>query len=272
MIVVLLQVAAVAGIALSTDNLGNMTITGSSITYPGDATKFLNGTGVFSTPTFPPVMTNTVGGLVPTPPNSAAQFLNGAGAFSVPPSAGISLPAHGFFLGSQNVELNVNGSGVSPCSRLNANEVGVALLVLLESATITSASVYVATGGGSGYMYAGIYSYDGNTKLVDAGGLDTFSNSEIVRTRTFAPITLPAGCYWYAWGEDNAAGSVQGKSLTQAWQGFANAVTTKFGYATNPITGSVPYTSPGVLPATLGVITPFVYADTNCNVPETMFQ
>src|ERR1035437_7021960 len=39
-----------SGITLSTDNLGNMTITGGGITYPGDPTKFLNGTGVFSTP------------------------------------------------------------------------------------------------------------------------------------------------------------------------------------------------------------------------------
>jgi hypothetical protein len=42
-----------SGITLSTDNLGNMTITGSSITYPGDPTKFLNGTGVFSVPPAP---------------------------------------------------------------------------------------------------------------------------------------------------------------------------------------------------------------------------
>ena len=39
-----------AGITLATDNLGNMTISGSSITYPGNSAVFLNGTGVFSTP------------------------------------------------------------------------------------------------------------------------------------------------------------------------------------------------------------------------------
>src|ERR1035437_8864169 len=46
-----------AGITLSADNFGNMIITGSVIT--------------------PPIMTNTVGGLVPTPPNDATKFLNG---------------------------------------------------------------------------------------------------------------------------------------------------------------------------------------------------
>src|ERR1019366_5402150 len=46
-----------SGITLATDNLGNMTITGSSITFPGDATKFLNGTGVFSVPPAPTGLT-----------------------------------------------------------------------------------------------------------------------------------------------------------------------------------------------------------------------
>src|ERR1019366_2254443 len=131
-----------SGITLSTDNFGNMTITGSGITYPGDATKFLNGTGVFSTPPFPPAMTSTVGGLVPTPPNDATKFLNGTGVFSIPPT-GISLPTHGFIMGSQSVDVPLSVAGGSPASRNTANEVGVALLVLLESVTLTKASIFV---------------------------------------------------------------------------------------------------------------------------------
>src|ERR1035437_4624702 len=69
-----------AGITLATDNLGNMTITGSSITYPGDPTKFLNGTGVFSTP--------------PTP-------------------AGLTLQTNGTPNGSQTLQNLVNGTGIS---------------------------------------------------------------------------------------------------------------------------------------------------------------
>jgi hypothetical protein len=38
-------------------------------------------------------MTNTVGGLVPTPPNDATKFLNGAGVFSTPVSSGAILSA-----------------------------------------------------------------------------------------------------------------------------------------------------------------------------------
>src|ERR1035437_8030991 len=69
-----------SGITLATDNLGNMTITGSSITYPGDPTKFLNGTGVFSTP--------------PTP-------------------AGLTLQTNGTPNGSQTLQNLVNGTGIS---------------------------------------------------------------------------------------------------------------------------------------------------------------
>src|SRR5271157_24954 len=53
--------------------------------YTGIATQFLSGTGVFSTPPFPPTMTNLASGLVPVPPNDPTRFLNGAGTFTVPP-------------------------------------------------------------------------------------------------------------------------------------------------------------------------------------------
>jgi len=173
------------------------------------------------------------------------------------------LPTHGFFIGSQNIDgvLNVGG----PLSRNNANEVGVALLVLLEAATITKVSSYVVTGGGLGSFYLGIYSYDGNTKLVDSGPLDGHSASQIARSTTFSVVTLPVGCYWFVWGCDSPGTTVPIKVATQGQAAFFNSAATTLGRAANPISGSA-------LPATLGSITAYTYSDTNVNIPEAMFQ
>lgn len=63
--------------------LPKMTATtpGAVPTPPNDATKYLDGTGVFS---HVPVVTSTVRGLVPDPPNDASKFLDGTGLFSTP--------------------------------------------------------------------------------------------------------------------------------------------------------------------------------------------
>jgi hypothetical protein len=67
-----------SGITLAADNLGNVTISGSSITYPGNASLFLNGTGVFS---------------------------------ALP--SGLTLQTNGTYNGSQTLQNLVNGSGIT---------------------------------------------------------------------------------------------------------------------------------------------------------------
>jgi hypothetical protein len=177
------------------------------------------------------------------------------------------LPTHGFVFGSQNATyLPYDNNGVGSASRGNSKEVGVVLLVLLEQVTFTSASIYCITGAGSGNMYSGIYSYDGNTKYIDTGALDVHSSSQVLRSTSFSAVTLPAGCYWYAWGNDTSVGAdISGRDAQNWFNAFVNGITVTFGSAANPISG-------GHLPTTLGTITAYAHTDSNTNIPETMFQ
>lgn len=178
--------------------------------------------------------------------------------------AALAYPAHSFIFGSKDVSLSY--ATVGGASRGNANEVGVARLILKESITITSVSVFVVTASGTGNDFVGIYSFDGNTKIVDSGPLDGHSASQVIRSLSFPAITIPPGSYWFVWGSDQAsAGSLYGKAAAVAYNALANGISTSFGRAANPIAG-------GVLPATLGTITPYAYGDSVCNVIEAMFQ
>jgi hypothetical protein len=239
-----------SGITLATDNLGNMTITGSAIT--------------------PATMTNTVGGLVPTPPNNATQFLNGSGVFSVPPSAGIGLPANGFIWATQNISPGAPSVAHNPISRAVAGEVGVALLILLESVSFTNISIYVATGSGlfvNNPAFVGLYSFDGMTKYIDSGPLDCSTSSQVARSKSFSVVNLPAGTYWYAWGQaGSGAGTVAARTLGALINGSSNAVFTTIGRAANALIGTTS------LPLTLGAITPYAYADSSTTIPDAKLQ
>lgn len=115
------------------------------------------------------------------------------------------------------------------------------------------------------YTAFGIYSIDGNTKLIDTGSIVLPINvgSALVVSGSFAPVTLPVGEYWFAEAAD--ASSITrvpeflGLALTQFLVGSSpplnqlyNLHTTqsvKIGLATNKISAGS-----AILPATLGPI------------------
>jgi len=90
--------------------------------------------------------------------------------------------------------------------------------------TIAKMSYYITNNSGSfpagvtGYLNFGIYSIDGNTKLIDGGAqsYNSSSTSPLLVTVTLGtPVTLAPGAYWfvYAFPTVNGSGVFQGDSM-----------------------------------------------------------
>jgi len=92
-------------------------------------------------------MTSTVGGLVPTPPNDATKFLNGTGVFSTPPYPTITLKTNSTTNGSQTLLNLVDGTGMH-ITQDNAGNVTVTNTlpspVLVATLTMTPAQIRAA--------------------------------------------------------------------------------------------------------------------------------
>src|ERR1035437_1113532 len=241
-----------SGITLSTDNFGNMTITGSGITYPGDATKFLNGTGVFSTPPFPPAMTSTVGGLVPTPPNDATKFLNGAGAFSVPsaytPPSFSTAGNGGFWSAGFPLipAIAIANQNAAVCE--SNNQLWIWQFENLITRTIRKVTVYSADTA-NGTANFGIYTASGSLVL-DSGSFTNYDPPGF-QSNAITPVVLPPGIYYFAQSSTNISASYQGMSAgvpgTLAYT-MLNLNAVRCGHATNAL-------SAGLLTGTLGALT-----------------
>jgi hypothetical protein len=158
---------------------------------------------------------------------------------------------------TDSVDLNVTSTGVNPGA--TTNRVYCVLFSLRDAVTVNKLSAYCTTGSGLGHMSAAIYSFDGSTKLVDAG-TNAFSgaSSQSLQTITLGSSVLLPGVtsYQYCWAVDTGGtlGSWWGKTGNAFWNAFINADTTVFGFAANSMVG-------GAMPATLGAITPFTHAD-----------
>lgn len=106
----------------------------------------------------------------------------------------------------------------------------------------------------------GLYSLDGNTKLIDSGP-QAYGTTSVARVASgsFSPVTLPVGEYWFAvtFNISNINDQCTFLSLallsttgqpTAYWESLINAQSIKLGVAANS-------GSSGSLPATLGAIT-----------------
>jgi len=191
---------------------------------------------------------------------------NGTGTdtISATGAAAFNTSGQGFFLGAQSYAPVQENSGITLAT---ANQVVAVQLMLPFAITISKVSLYVVTGSGSGFMCAGLYSADGNTKLIDAGtnAFDVHTNSQALRSNNITPVTLQPGTYWFAVGDTVASsGSVVGHNLYTWLANLFNANVTRFGTAANAISG-------GVMPSTLGAITPFTNI-TAVAVPAVLFQ
>jgi hypothetical protein len=222
-------------------------------------------------------------------PNSSQVILNlestdasvtitdeGGGAVNLQASGGTKFNTlgQGWFFGGQDY----NPVGSAAGAAINLESAVACVQLILESKwVISSAAAFCITGAGSGkFATAGIYSADGNTKLIDCGAsaFDMSTHSQAVSQVTFeSPITLEPGVYWFAWTSTSAGGGMLTHELNSSLSDLLNnwsfpnsspVVPVRFGTAANAATGTT-------LPATLGAITPFAYG-AEVPVLAVMFQ
>ena len=133
----------------------------------------------------------------------------------------------------------------------SANAVQVYLFQLDAEYTISKVSITSIGNSSSVHATFGIYSYAGN-KLVDGGSFVELSGSG-VQTNNITPVTLPPGVYWFAQSTDTSnSGQWPAVVITNTTlPSMLSANTTRSATAGNAASG-------GVLPATLGTLTPFI--------------
>ena len=133
----------------------------------------------------------------------------------------------------------------------SANAVQVYLFQLDAEYTISKVSITSEGNNFSIHATFGIYSYAGN-KLVDGGSFVELTGSG-VQTNSITPVTLPPGVYWFAQSTDTStSGDWPAVVITNTTlPSMLSANTTRSATAGNAASG-------GVLPATLGTLTPFI--------------
>lgn len=193
--------------------------------------------------------------------------------------ASFTTSGQGWFLGGQSFGPLKDTSGTAIYSTpLTANTVIAVQLLLEATYTVSRISAYCITGSSVAQpMTAGIYSIDGNTLLIDAGGgaFDMGTSSQKYRTVSLgSPVTLTPGVYWFAYGA--TTDSNQGSVLSHASQTFFTSMIngvdftnpqvtpTRYGTAANSLSGG------GALPSTLGAITALSNASAQF-IPAVMF-
>jgi hypothetical protein len=138
----------------------------------------------------------------------------------------------------------------------SANAVQVYLFQLDAEYTISKVSIISIGNSFSVHATFGIYSYAG-AKLVDGGSFVELTGSG-VQTNSIAPVTLPPGVYWFAQSTDtSSSGQWPAVVITNtSLPGMLSKNSTRSATAANAAAG-------GVLPATLGTLTPFTPSNTN---------
>ena len=170
-------------------------------------------------------------------------------------SGGASFDGNGaYFVGpglTDLAELYISDTVNVATFNSSANAVQVYLFQLDAEYTISKVSITSIGNLFSVHATFGIYSYAGN-KLVDGGSFVELTGSG-VQTNSITPVTLPPGVYWFAQSTDTStSGDWPAVVITNTTlPSMLSANTTRSATAGNAASG-------GVLPATLGTLTPFV--------------
>ena len=170
-------------------------------------------------------------------------------------SGGASFDGNGaYFVGpglTDLAELYINDTVGTATFNSSANAVQVYLFQLDAEYTISKVSITSLGNIFSVHATFGIYSYAGN-KLADGGSFVELSGSG-AQTNSITPVTLPPGVYWFAQSTDTSnSGQWPAVAITNTTlPSMLSANTTRSATAGNAASG-------GVLPATLGTLTPFV--------------
>ena len=124
-----------------------------------------------------PAMTSTVGGAVPTPPNDATKFLNGTGAWS---SAGTgtvtntgTLTANQLVIGNGSADVKVLGSAGTTTTVLHGNAAGAPTFGAVSLTADVSGTLPVGNGGTglTSGTSGGVLAFAGSGTIASSGAL-----------------------------------------------------------------------------------------------------
>jgi hypothetical protein len=149
-----------------------------------------------------------------------------------------------------------------------ANVVACYRFTLKQNITVSKVTWNVAAGNAAGRHVAfGIYSADGNTKLVDSGAMSAAALGVI--TAAVSPVTLEAGTvYWFVQTSDSIA--VTGPAIDEAATTTALLAALSNSYARYGTAANASVA--GVLPTTLGTITAVVTTTAVCGIALALFE
>jgi len=248
----------VAGTPLSSStvldfvNLGNVTFTdlgGGQIEASAPAGTAIEVAGV-------PLSSASVANFV----NTGNVTFSDAGSGQIAASATVtSAPISRPLWSTDSFPAALSASGVSPGG--TNGEIWSYPLFLPVGAIIGHITAKISNPGYTGEVSAmAIYSADGSTKLLDSGTFD--AGSGVDQTNAITPVTLPAGYYRVAYGQEAAgSGFVWGVVLQ-------NPDLYNLNNAHQLVTSSITYAG-GAMPANLGTLTDAV----DCaNLPGFFFQ
>lgn len=223
-------------------------VNGTPLTTPSPA-NFTQDTGI--------LITNPSAGVVKIKNTSPGSSFSGSGAFFFGPGITNAGDIYGATFWNQVIVNSANGSST-------ANQVVVYLFELFSSFTISKASLLATNNAGGVHGFAGIYDITG-AKILDAGSFQALTGPGIQTNNVNGgtPVTLPPGLYWHAQASDSASGGATftpGVNITTSVENNVISMfiknATRVAIAANPL-------SSGVLPATLGTLTPFTPTHTN---------
>ena len=144
------------------------------------------------------------------------------------------------------------GSYLGPSSLAIAsqNTVYFRKMMVPGNTNISSFTFDLTVGVGGGFSGFGLYTIDGNTKLVDTGAISSTVAAQGNIKTTFTAVPVPAGEYIFAWTANST-------TIAMFMAGAGNATSDSILNAgPTPFLGTAANVSVGgVLPATLGALT-----------------
>jgi hypothetical protein len=154
----------------------------------------------------------------------------------------------GFFGGLVNPYIIEVGDPSTAAPSAVANNVHVFLFVLPYAITVNKIVYNVSTLSASDKWAFGIYSSNGNTKLIDTGVISPTATGTAISITLGTPVTLPPGEYYFA---QTSSGTTALSNFQQINQTIV-AVMINTNRARNGLAANA--SASGVLPSTLGVI------------------
>ena len=176
------------------------------------------------------------------------------GRASTPAAATVDTAGEGGFYG---VCINAGPNSVTSAVLASVNLVKVYQFVLPFRAIVRNLTFEIEVLSVGGLCSVGLYSADGNILRVHSGAVSTTTTG--IKNVVASAVTLEPGVYFHSWTGDNITFKLRSFVSAQGWNNLINNNANRVGSAANPSVA-------GVLPATLGAITP-----TAANTPAVYY-